>query len=140
MKIDNALKLAAILLSISPQVASAQSFTEYGRILGSVGGRQSSANSNVGKMQSTNRGKAVMEGVGDLGGRRLPSTLIVESKKAGLYRRQDEQSEQIAELSQGDSLTPVGQIGGRDNWYMVKTQQGAIGWIKSSNVSGSMHK
>jgi hypothetical protein len=60
--------------------------------------------------------------------------LIVASRKASLYHRQDDETEKIAELSQGDVLTPIGQTNGSKNWYMVKTQKGVIGWIRSSDV------
>jgi len=76
--------------------------------------------------------------VGDLGARPLPSSLIVESKKAGLYRRQDDETEKITELPQGDDLIPMAQTG--QNWYLVKTKKGLIGWIRSSDVSNGTHK
>jgi hypothetical protein len=140
VKTKNSIILAAVVSFVSPQLVPAQSISEYGRTLGGVGGRQSSANSKTAKTQSTNKGQATIQGVGDLGARPLPSSLIVESKKAGLYRRQDDETQKIAELSQGDALIPMAQINGGKNWYMVKTQKGMIGWIRSSDVSDGTYK
>ena len=140
MKTKKAIILSAIVLFISPEVAFVQSFTEYGRTLGGVGGKQNSANSRTAKTQSTNKGKATIQGVGDVGARPLPSGLIVESKKASLYRRQDDETEKVAELSQGDALIPMAAINGGKNWYMVKTQKGLIGWVRSSDVRDGTYK
>jgi hypothetical protein len=43
----------------------------------------------------------------------------------------------MAELSQGDTLLPVGQS---NDWYMVKTQKGLVGWIKSADVRAEAGK
>jgi hypothetical protein len=53
---------------------------------------------------------------------------------AGLFPRQDEQSEKIAQLSLGESLLPMVQSEGGSIWYMVKTPAGLVGWVKSSDV------
>ena len=42
--------------------------------------------------------------------------------------------EKIAQLSEGDKLVPLLQSEGSINWYMVKTEKGIIGWVKSSDV------
>lgn len=100
MKTRNSIILAVVVSFVSPQVASAQSFSEYGRTLGGVGGRQSDANSKAAKMQSPSKGTATLQRVEDLGSRPLPPSLIVASKQAALYRGQDDETEKIAELSQ----------------------------------------
>jgi len=140
MRTRNSIILAALVSFVRPQVLSAQAFGEYGRASGGVGGRQSSANSKAAKTQSQNKGKAIIQGVGDLGGRPVPSSLIVASKKAALYPRQDDETEKIAELVQGDALIPMAQSNGGNDWYMVKTQKGMIGWIRSSDVSKETYK
>ena len=66
--------------------------------------------------------------------------MIVASKKAALYPRQDDETEKIAELVQGDALIPMAQSNGGNDWYMVKTQKGMIGWIRSSDVSKETYK
>lgn len=130
----------ALVSFLSPQIVYAQAVGEYGRTIGGVGGRQSSTSSRAEKVQSQNKGKAAVQGVGDVGGSPVPSSLIVASKQSALYPRQDDQIEKIAELSQGDALTPMAQSNGGNDWYMVKTQQGIIGWIKSSDVKKATDK
>jgi hypothetical protein len=60
--------------------------------------------------------------------------LVVASKEAALYPRQDDEAEKIARLLQGETLVPMVQIAGGNEWYMVKTDKGLIGWVKSSDV------
>ena len=60
-----------------------------------------------------------------MGGSPVPSTLVVASRQAALYPRQDDEAEKIAELSQGDTLIPMGQSNSGNEWYMVKTQKGS---------------
>jgi NOL1/NOP2/fmu family ribosome biogenesis protein len=60
--------------------------------------------------------------------------LVVASKDAGLYPRQDDESEKIVQLARGETVTPMVQTAGGSEWYMVKTQKGLIGWVKASDV------
>ena len=60
--------------------------------------------------------------------------MVVASRQAALYSRQDDEAEKIADLFQGDTLIPMVQSNGGNEWYMVKTQKGLIGWIKSADV------
>jgi hypothetical protein len=48
--------------------------------------------------------------------------------------RQDDEAQKIEQLSQGDSLSPFVQNNGGNDWYMVKTQKGLMGWVKSTDV------
>lgn len=119
-------------LSVTPAVAYAQAFGEYGRAVGSIPhGRGISGSRAPGGVTQGNVGSG---GVGDIGGRKLPARLVVTSKSAGLFPRQDEESEKIVQLAQGETLVPMVQSEGGSNWYMVKTPKGLIGWIKSSDV------
>lgn len=140
MNVKKWITLIALVSFLSPQIVYAQAVGEYGRTIGSVGGRQSSANARATKMQSQNKGKATVQGVGNVGESPIPLNLIVASKQSALYPRQDDQTEKIAELSQGEALTPLAQSNGGNDWYMVKTQQGIIGWIKSSDVNKATSK
>ena len=118
---------------VFPTSIGAQGFGEYGRAVGSVPHGQGITGSRFsgGGMS----GGSSVGGVGDIGGRHgLPTRLIVAAKDAGLYPRQDEESERVAQLTQGESLTPMVQSAGGSEWYMVKTQKGLIGWIKSTDV------
>ena len=124
-----------IVLFLVPQVVFAQAIGEYGRTVGGVGQRQGSVSQKASRATSQNsKGNAVIESIGDSGGRLVPSALFVASRQAALYPRQDEEAEKITELSLGDTLIPIGQSNGGNEWYMVKTQTGLIGWIKSADV------
>lgn len=65
-----------------------------------------------------------------------PPALLVGESGAHLYARQDGHSEIIARLEKGETLILLGQAVGA-GWYMVKTQKGAVGWVKSSDVRAS---
>ena len=60
--------------------------------------------------------------------------VLVATKDAGLYSRQDDESEKLFLLAQGETLTPMIQSAGGSEWYMVKTKKGLVGWIKSKDV------
>ncbi|HXF76823.1 MAG TPA: hypothetical protein VNN13_12070 [Methylomirabilota bacterium] len=112
--------------------AFAQAFGEYGRAVGGVPHGRAVTGSPLpggGKQGVTSFG-----GVGDIGGRRIPSRLVVGSNGAGLYQRQDEESQKLAQLAHGEILTPMVQSAGGNEWYMVKTQGGMIGWIRANDV------
>jgi hypothetical protein len=110
----------------------AQAFGEYGRTLGGIPHGQGITGSRA--PGGVTQGGTVTGGVGDLGGRGLPTRLVVASKDAGLYPRQDDESEKIVQLAQGETVTPMVQSAGGSEWYMVKTQKGLIGWVKATDV------
>jgi hypothetical protein len=112
-----------------PSSASAQAFGEYGRAVGSLPQGQGVTRTPGG----ANHGQ-VGGGVGEISGRKLPSRLVVATANAGLFPRQDEQSEKIAQLTAGEKLLPMVQSEGGSVWYMVKTSAGLIGWVKSNDV------
>jgi len=107
----------------------AQAFGEYGRAVGGlpqgVGPRAPGS--------APQAGSGTGE-IGNLGGKALPIRLVVASKEASLYPKQDDESEKLGELAQGESLVPMVQSSGGNDWYMVKTQKGLIGWVKSVDV------
>jgi hypothetical protein len=113
----------------------AQAIGEYGKTVGSVGQRQGGVSQKVSATRSQNsKNKAVVEGIEGTAGHPVPAILVVASRQAVLYPRQDDEAEKIADLAQGDTLVPMGQSNGGNEWYMVKTQKGLIGWVKSSEV------
>jgi hypothetical protein len=123
---------AASYFSIcSTNYVFAQAFGEYGRILGGMP---------HGGVTGPRAPGGVTEGganggiVGEVGPRGLPTRLVVASKNTGLYPRQDDESEKIEQLSQGDALIPMVQSAGGNDWFMVKTTKGVIGWVKSIDV------
>jgi hypothetical protein len=141
MKRTKAFWFVLALTVITPQAAMAQAFGEYGRVVGGATQRQGSGGLNPsGGSQRNGLSKGGSPGVGDVGGRPVPSRLIIASKEAALYPRQDDESEKIESLSQGDLLVPILQANGGNDWFMVKTQKGVIGWIKSADVRADTSK
>jgi hypothetical protein len=113
--------------------AGAQAFGEYGRAVGSVPHGQGITRG-VRTPGGGTQGGVGGGGVGDVGGRTMPARLVVASKIAGLYPRQDGESERIDQLLQGEPLVPMVQAAGGTDWYMVKTQKGLVGWVKGADV------
>ena len=107
----------------------AQAFGEYGRAVGGL--PQGVGPSAPG---SAPQGGSGSGRIGGFGGKALPTRLIVAATETGLYPRQDEESEKLAQLRQGETLVPMVQSSGGNDWYMVKTQKGIIGWVKSGDV------
>jgi hypothetical protein len=65
----------------------------------------------------------------------LPSVLHVKSSDASIHAQQDKSSEALARPSRGERLDPLAKASaGGESWYMVKTQQGVIGWVRLSDV------
>jgi hypothetical protein len=123
--------VAAVLI-LSGTLVFAQAFGEYGRTLGGIPHGQGITGSRTpGGITKEGTGTG---GVGDVGWRAMPTLLIVATKDAGLYSRQDDESEKLFLLAQGETLTPMIQSAGGSEWYMVKTQKGLVGWIKSKDV------
>ena len=123
--------IGMVVLLLSPAVF-AQGFGEYGRAVGSV--PHGTGVTGSGPAGGGRQGGVGGGGVGDLGGRAVPVRLTVVGKNAGLFPRQDDESEKIALLSVGENLTPMIQSEGGSQWFMVKTQKGVVGWVKSVDV------
>jgi hypothetical protein len=124
--------ICSLLLSLAlRQDAFAQAFGDYGRTLGGIPHGGITGPRAPGGVTQGSGGNG---GVGDIGGRGLPSRLVVASKSAGLYPRQDDEAELLDRLSEGEALVPMVQSSGGNDWFMVKTQKGAIGWVKSVDV------
>jgi hypothetical protein len=135
MHIMRALMFGLLMGFLAPGELLAQAFGEYGRVLGGVGQRQGTASPGLPGGRSQNgKSSNTSQGVRDVGGSPVPSRLVVASRQAVLYPRQDDEAEKIADLSQGDTLFPMGQSNSGNEWYIVKTQKGLIGWVRSSDV------
>jgi hypothetical protein len=133
VKLPAAALLSGLLVSfLTETTVMGQGFGEYGRSLGGATQRQGGVNSDV--LGGSRGGNGVSEGINDLGGRPVPGRLVVASKEAALYPRQDDETQKIASLVQGEVLVPLVQTVGGNDWYMVKTKSGLIGWVKSSDV------
>jgi hypothetical protein len=134
MQIKNSLVFGMLLVFFAPNEVPAQAIGEYGRTVEGVG-RRGGDSPKASRPSRSSAGKAVIQGIGDTAGRPIPSGLVVTSKQIGLLPRQDDTAEKIAELYEGDRLIPMMQSNAAGNdWYMVKTQQDVVGWVKASNV------
>lgn len=127
-----------LILSVIPAVVFAQGFGEYGRAVGSV--PRGTGVTGTGPSGAGGQGGVAGGGVGDVGGRAMPVRLTVVGKAAGLFPRQDDESEKIALLSVGENLVPMIQSEGSSQWFMVKTQKGLVGWVKSVDVKQESKK
>ena len=63
------------------------------------------------------------------------AALTVRETGATLYAQQDDHSDEIATLQKGQLLTPLAEAVGQQTWYMVKTSQGLVGWVRAIDVS-----
>lgn len=66
-----------------------------------------------------------------------PPVLVVGEAGANLYARQDIESDIIARLDRGEELTPIAHAVGAVTWYLVRTKDDAIGWVRSVDVAAS---
>src|SRR5262247_3433866 len=132
MKTPLTLFLAIVIILTVCREMYAQAFGDYGRTLGGIPHGQGITGSRAPGGVITQGGSG--NGVGDVGGRALPTRLVVASKVAGLYPRQDEETEVIDKLAEGEMLVPMMQSSGGNDWFMVKTQRGTVGWVKSVDV------
>ena len=135
-------KLLIVLFAVSYLGSAswvfAQAFGEYGRTLGGIPNGQTLPGPRApggGTEGGTSNG-----GVGDVGGRKMPTRLVVAAISTGLYPRQDDEAEKIDQLAQGEPLVPMVQSSGGNDWFMVKTQSGVIGWVKSADVKEQVVK
>ena len=114
----------------------AQAFGEYGRTLGGATQRQGSSVAKPARGGDPGgKIRGGFQGVGDLGVQPLQKRLIVAANSIPLYPNQDDEAQKIEELSRGAILIPVMHAtSSSSDWYMVKTQKGSIGWVKSMDV------
>ena len=63
-----------------------------------------------------------------------PAALNARESGVGLYPRQDGQSDRIATLEKGEALSPIAESVGSQIWYMVRTKQGLVGWVRAEDV------
>lgn len=68
-----------------------------------------------------------------------PRALSVKGSEANLYASPREDAAVMTQLKKGLELTPLAQIlgGGGKAWYMVRTAQGVVGWMKPDDVQES---
>jgi hypothetical protein len=63
-----------------------------------------------------------------------PAALSARESGVGLYPRQDGESDRIGTLEKGETLFPIAESVGSQVWYMVRTKQGLVGWVRASDV------
>jgi hypothetical protein len=66
-----------------------------------------------------------------------PSSLAAREAGVPLYARQDFESEPISRLEKGELLSPLAESVGQEVWYMVRTKQGQVGWVRAIDVEVS---
>lgn len=64
-----------------------------------------------------------------------PPALTVRDQGTPLYGQQDLEIEPIQRLTKGEPLTPLAESVGQEVWYMVRTKQGQIGWVRAADVA-----
>jgi hypothetical protein len=135
------LKLFTLITSLFlySQAVYAQGMAEYGRVLSDTRPKHGALNPKAfggTKQKPTDKGlvRATASGPSSA----LPQSLIVESQSAALHNRHDEWSDKLVDLPQGERLLALGSTTVGDvHWYMVKTQTGVVGWIKSTQTKAS---
>jgi hypothetical protein len=66
-----------------------------------------------------------------------PAALTARDSGTPLYAQQDLETEPIMRLQKGEALTPMAESVGQEIWYMVRTKQGQIGWVRAVDVTVS---
>jgi len=65
----------------------------------------------------------------------LPKTLRARSNGLLLHAQQDSQSEILGRLETSDDLAALGKVSGASEyWYMVRTKNGVVGWVRETEV------
>jgi hypothetical protein len=66
-----------------------------------------------------------------------PPTLTVGDGGATLYAQQDVETKPMGTLQKDEILFPIAQAVGSESWYMVRTKQGVVGWVRAAEVAAS---
>ena len=62
------------------------------------------------------------------------SALTARESGVPLYARQDLESEPLSRLQKGEALFPLVESVAEEVWYMVRTKQGQVGWVRAVDV------
>jgi hypothetical protein len=63
-----------------------------------------------------------------------PAALTARETGVALYAQQDAETDRIATLEKGEMLVPMVEAIGRETWYMARTKQGLVGWVRAADV------
>ncbi len=66
-----------------------------------------------------------------------PPALTVRDQDTPLYGQQDLEIEPILRMPKGETLTPLAESVSQEIWYMVRTKQGQVGWVRAVDVTVS---
>ena len=69
----------------------------------------------------------------------VPLPKILRAKENGtlVHAQQNPHSEVIGRLAFGEEATPLGKVSGAGEfWYLVRTNSGAVGWVRGTEVDG----
>jgi len=66
-----------------------------------------------------------------------PPALTVGDNGATLYAQQDVETKPIGSLQKDEPVFPIAQAVGTESWYMVRTKQGVVGWVRAAEVAAS---
>jgi len=133
MKLIRQGMLVLIVCFLSAEHLSAQAIIEYGKGLERVSPPTGGGLKAPG---AARRGGGGSQGPSaDIPAITLPTALTVKEDEAQVYAQQDEYSARVEKAQKGATLTPMGQatLNG-EKWYMVRSQQGTIGWVKAALV------
>jgi len=62
------------------------------------------------------------------------SALTARESGVPLYARQELESEPLGRLEKGEALFPLAESVAQEVWYMVRTKQGQVGWVRAADV------
>ncbi len=65
------------------------------------------------------------------------SSLTARESGVSLYARQELESEPLGRLEKGETLFPLAESIAQEIWYMVRTKQGQVGWVRAIDVEVS---
>jgi len=123
-----------IIVGLDAGTIFAQGIGEYGRTVGSVPNGKTITGPKLPGSGSQGGKAGAGATLGAVNAQPLPTRLVVITPVATLYPRQDDETEAVSQLNQGEPLIPMVQAVGGSEWYMVKTQGGLVGWVKSIDV------
>ena len=65
----------------------------------------------------------------------LPAALRAQRDGVSIRRQQDASSESVGQVDRGAEMVPLGKVSGAGEfWYLVKTRNGEIGWVRGGDV------
>lgn len=62
------------------------------------------------------------------------AALTARDSGVPLYARQDLESEPLGRLDKGEALFPMAESVAEEVWYMVRTKQGQVGWVRAVDI------